>query len=76
MLTFWFAGAYRYASLLLIGTAMFGLGLGLEGIQGLTATRAPEFADLLANLAGIVVASLVAASGGRAWCAIVEDYLR
>lgn len=76
LLTFWFAGAYRQTPLVFVAAASFCLGLGLEGVQSLTATRAPEFADLFANLCGIVAAALLAASGGRAWCAIVENYLR
>jgi VanZ family protein len=74
--TLWFAGAYREARLTIVAAGAFALGLGLEGVQSLTATRAPEFGDLLANLVGIAAAAGVAISGGREWCAMVEDYLR
>ena len=74
--TLWFAGAYRNARLAIVAAGAFALGFGLEGFQSLTATRAPEFGDLLANLVGIAAAAAVAIAGGREWCAIVENYLR
>ena len=76
LLTLWFAGAYPARPLSLVAGAAFGLGLALEGAQALTATRAPEFGDLAANLSGIVVGAVVAALGARRWCAIVEDSLQ
>ena len=76
VLTLWFAGAYRHSPLAVIAAMSFVLGTILEGVQAITETRAPETGDLVANLAGIVVAAGLAAAGCRQWCAIVEDYLR
>ncbi|MCZ8131405.1 MAG: VanZ family protein [Steroidobacteraceae bacterium] len=60
LLTLWFTGLYPRGRYLLIGVACCLLGIAIEALQGLTATRSTEAADVLANSTGIAVALALA----------------
>lgn len=71
----WFAGIYRssrYAAILL-GLLLFGV--AIEVLQGLGGSRQPEFADVAANLAGIVFGLALGKLGLGGWCVRVERIL-
>jgi len=75
VLTLWFCGAYRHRGAVSTGLALFGFGALLEILQGATATRTPEPADLLANSLGILAGMALALAGLNRWCAMVESLL-
>ena len=60
VLMWWFAQVLPRSRYLLLALACIGLGGGLEIIQGFTEGRFCEFADVLANSAGVLLAWWVA----------------
>jgi VanZ family protein len=75
LLTLWFLGLYPRRKYLGIALACFALGLAIELLQGLTATRSLEAADLAANTGGIVLALVLAYALLGGWAARVEQVL-
>lgn len=75
VLTLWFCGVYPRRAALVVGVALFVLGVTLEGLQALTESRTPEAADLLANAAGVLIGLVLARAGLDRWCAMVESLL-
>jgi VanZ family protein len=73
-LTFWFCGVYPRRAAPAVAAALLALGAGMEALQGLTETRRPEGADLLANAAGVLLGFLIARTGLDGWCAKVEEF--
>lgn len=73
-LTLWFCGVYPRRAAPAVAAALLALGAGMEALQGLTETRRPEAADLLANAAGVLLGFLVARTGLDRWCAKVEEF--
>ena len=75
VLTLWFAGLYRRGLYLFIAGVLFALGVALDMLQGLTATRSLDWYDVVADVFGIVagLATSVAFLGG--WCQRVEERL-
>lgn len=60
VLSAWFSLlVVRRRSLLWVAGGLIGYGALLEGLQGLTDYRFPEFADLVANSVGVVIGLLV-----------------
>ena len=75
VLTLWFTGFYRRGLYPWIAIVLFGLGVALDLLQGLTKTRSLEWLDVGANLTGIVVGLVLAASLLGGWCQRVEQRL-
>lgn len=75
LLTLWFAGLYPRRQYLWIALGCFALGLAIELLQGATATRSMEAADLAANATGIVAALVLAYALLGGWAARVERAL-
>lgn len=75
VLTLWFTGFYRRPLYPWIGVVLFGLGVALDLLQGLTKTRSLEWLDVSANLAGIVVGLVLAVWFLGGWCQRVEQRL-
>lgn len=60
----WF-GALRRGAFLGVGLALLAYGGLIEVLQSLTPSRRPEWADLMANLVGIVIGILLFSAGLR-----------
>jgi VanZ family protein len=59
-----------------VAARAFALGLVIEALQGLvTTTRTADWADVLANGAGVLVAWFIAAGGRAGWARRVDDWL-
>ena len=73
-LTVWFSGLFeaRYLPWLMAG--LTGYGLLIEVLQSFTATRHPEAMDLVADVAGILLGSLLSIAGLRRWCLVLESW--
>ncbi len=54
LLTLWFAQLYERRAHLWWALAWLGLGVALEIVQGMTAYRSFEYADMLANSSGVL----------------------
>jgi VanZ family protein len=74
VLTLWFTGLYPREKYLRIAAACFLLGLAIEGLQGLSATRTMEFADVLANTTGIAAALALAYVLVGGWAMHLERF--
>jgi hypothetical protein len=74
-LTIWFAGMVESRLLWQVATLLAVYGVLIELLQGLTADRAAEPYDVLANLAGIGSGWLLSVAGLRHWCRRVEGLL-
>jgi VanZ family protein len=72
LLTLWFVGLYPRERYLGIAGACFVLGLAIEVLQGFSATRSMEFADVVANTTGIGVALVLAYLVVGGWALHVE----
>jgi VanZ family protein len=75
LLTLWFAGLYPRRKYLWIALGCFLLGILIELLQGTTATRSMEMADVAANTTGIVAALVLAYVLLGGWAARVEQAL-
>jgi hypothetical protein len=75
VLTLWFTGFYRRNFYPWIALVLFGLGVALDLLQGLTKTRSLELLDVGANFGGIVVGLALAAWFLGGWCQRVEQRL-
>jgi VanZ family protein len=75
LLTLWFAGLYPRRKYLWIALGCFALGLVIEFLQGMTATRSMEVADVAANMVGVVAALVLAYALVGGWAARVERAL-
>jgi len=61
MLMYWWAQLYTTpAQRVRLAIALIMFGIAIEGLQGLTPTRTPEFGDVLANTAGILIGGWIA----------------
>lgn len=72
LLTLWFAGLYPRRKYLWIAAGCFTLGVLIELLQGFTATRVLEVADVVANTTGIAAALLLAYLALGGWALWVE----
>ncbi len=72
VLTLWFTGLYPREKYPRIGAACFLLGVLIELLQGLTPTRSMEFADVVANAAGVAIALAASYAALGGWAARVE----
>lgn len=75
LLTVWFAGLYPRSRHFAIGVALFGLGLALDMLQGLTVTRSFEWLDIASNVAGIAAGIALSAWLLEGWCQRLEQRL-
>ena len=75
LLTLWFTGLYRRSLYLSIGGVLLVLGVGLDLLQGLTATRSLDWRDMVANAGGVAVGLLLAFSVLGGWCQRLERRL-
>ena len=75
MLMMWFAGLYRRALHPLVGAVLTALGVGVEFLQGLTATRHLDVYDMAANCAGILVGLVLSVWFLEGWCQRLERRL-
>lgn len=70
------SGIVAPARLWIVMARCFALGLGLEGLQAIaTETRSADWADVLANMLGVIAAWAVAARGRAGWARLVEEWL-
>ncbi len=75
VLTIWFAGLYRRGYHWAIGGVLFALGVALDVLQLLTATRQLDWHDMVANGVGILAALLLSRLLLEGWCERVERRL-
>ena len=75
LLMVWFAGLYPRRLYPLIGAVLFALGIGLDLLQGLTATRSLELYDIVADLVGIVIGCGISVWLLGGWCQRLEQRL-
>lgn len=71
----WFGGLFERRFLPGIALALTVYGLLIELLQSLTLTRQGEFADLVADVAGILLGWLLSAAGLSRWCTKLESWL-
>lgn len=75
-LMMWFAQSSRStAQLVLTMAALAAMGVGIEFIQGMTGYRAFEYADMLANATGVLLAGLLSRTALGRIGAILESRL-
>jgi hypothetical protein len=74
-LTVWFTGFYRRGLYFFIGVGLFALGVALDLLQSLTATRSLDWYDVVANFAGIATGLVVALWFLGGWCQRLEQRL-
>ena len=75
LLMVWFAGCYRRDRYLTIAAALVALGIGLDTLQVLTATRSFDWYDVAMNCAGVVAGLALSWSLLGGWCQRVEQRL-
>ena len=75
LLMVWFAGFYRRDRYLTIAAALAALGIGLDTLQVLTATRSFDWYDVAMNGAGVVAGLALSWSLLGGWCQRVEQRL-
>jgi VanZ family protein len=75
LLMLWFAGFYARRFYLAIAIVLCALGIGLDLLQGLTATRSFELYDIMADLVGIGIGFGLAVAFLGGWCQRVEQRL-
>jgi VanZ family protein len=75
VLTLWFTGLYRRALYLAVAAVLFGLGVALDMLQGLTATRSLDWYDVAADLLGISAGLAISISYLGGWCQRLEERL-
>lgn len=76
VLALWFCGIYLRDRHWRVALWLVGMGIMLELLQGMDDSRYGETADALANLAGVVVALIIAGAGLGGWCERVESVLQ
>ena len=74
-LMIWFCGVFRLPYTPLIGLGLLAFGGGIEFLQGMLPYRRAEFADLLADAAGIGAGWVLALLGLRYWTKWLESLL-
>jgi VanZ family protein len=75
VLMVWFGGLYPRSKHLRIAVALLGLGIALDLLQGLTATRSLDIFDILANTVGLVLGLVLSMSLLEGWCQRLERRL-
>ena len=75
LLMVWFAGLYRRDRYLTIAAKLAALGIGLDTLQVLTATRSFDWYDVAMNCAGVVAGLALSWSLLGGWCQRVEQRL-
>jgi len=75
LLMIWFGGLYRRAFHPLIGIVLLVLGVGLDLLQGLTATRSLDPRDMVANALGIAGGLVLSMWLLEGWCQRLERHL-
>lgn len=75
VLAVWFAGIYRRGLYPLVGAALLALGVAIDLLQGLTATRHMDVYDMAANFFGILVGLVLSVLFFEGWCQRVEQRL-
>ncbi|HEX6999235.1 MAG TPA: VanZ family protein [Gammaproteobacteria bacterium] len=75
VLMVWFAGLYRRKVHWLIALTLFLLGLGLDLLQGRTATRSFDLLDVGANAGGVLFGLALSLWLLEGWCQRVERRL-
>jgi VanZ family protein len=68
----WFAGVYEARHQVPLALVLMAAGLGLDLLQGLTASRTTSLLDVLANCVGVAVGLVLAWIGLAGWCQHVE----
>jgi VanZ family protein len=71
----WFAGLYRRAYYPWIALGLVALGIVLDLLQGLTATRTLDWHDMLANSVGVALGVVVSMWWLEGWCQRLERRL-
>jgi VanZ family protein len=71
----WFAGLYRRALHPLVGAVLLALGIGVDLLQGLTATRHLDIYDIAANCFGILAGLVLSVLFLEGWCQRLERRL-
>jgi VanZ family protein len=75
VLMVWFAGLYRRALYPVIGAVLLALGVSLDLLQGLTATRSLDIYDIAANSVGVLMGLGLSALLLEGWCQRLERRL-
>jgi VanZ family protein len=75
VLMVWFAGFYARRFYVAIAIVLCALGIGLDLLQGLTATRAFELFDILADMVGVAIGFGLAVAFLGGWCQRLEQRL-
>jgi VanZ family protein len=75
LLMVWFAGLYRRKAHGIIAVVLVALGVGLDVLQGGTATRSFDVRDILANSVGVLVGLVLSLWLLEGWCQRVERFL-
>jgi VanZ family protein len=75
VLMVWFGGLYPRGKHLRIAVALLGLGVALDLLQGLTATRSLDIFDIAANTVGLVLGLVLSMSLLEGWCQRLERRL-
>ena len=75
VLMVWFAGLYARRFYLGIAAVLCALGIGLDLLQGLTATRSLELYDIAADFVGIAIGFGLAVAFLGGWCQRLEQRL-
>jgi hypothetical protein len=75
LLMIWFAGLYRRSLYPLIALVLLALGVSLDLLQNLTATRMFDWLDIAMNGAGIAAGLMLALLLLGGWCEWVERRL-
>lgn len=76
MLAIWFSGQYARSSYWRIALGLFFFGLFVELCQRAVSYRTAEFADLVADVAGVLVGLAIAALGPGGWSLRFENWLQ
>ena len=76
ILSLWFGGLYgKPRHYIAIAAILIAFGAVLDLLQGLTATRHFDAADILANSAGVLLGFLVSVAALGGWCRVVERWI-
>jgi VanZ family protein len=70
----WFGGVFEPRRAPLLALALTGYGVLIELLQMLTPTRQPEFLDVVADVAGVLLGWLLCTAGFARWCRTVESW--
>lgn len=73
-LMLWFAGLFSRRRHWIVALLLFVLGLSLDLLQGTSATRTFDLADVAANTGGILVALLLSVFVFEGWCQRIERW--